>query len=304
VTDAQVVLGLLGDDLAGGEVVVHREAARAAVERVGVAVGVEPSVAADGILRVVRATMARAIRSVSVERGKDVRRYALAAFGGAGPLHAVALARDLGIGIVVVPPAPGALAALGLLVAARRCDASISRPMRADRSLDAELRTILAELTEQVLGELADEGVARAEASVALAVDCRYAGQSHELRIPVEGGPSFVLVAEAFHRSHAERYGFAREDVAVEAVTFRAAASGPPGEVSIRPRPAAGGAAPVSERLVGGVTVPVFDRSTLATDAVVDGPAIIAELDSTTWLPKGSRARAHAAGALVVEVAT
>jgi N-methylhydantoinase A len=247
--------------------------------------------------------MARAIRSVSIERGKDVRLYALAAFGGAGPLHATALARDLGMSKVIVPPAPGALAALGLLVASRRADASASRPMRADRARDTELRSIVHELTEQVLGELADEGIGFADARIELAVDCRYAGQSHEVRIPVEGGPSFALVEEAFHKAHALRYGFARKGAEVEAVTFRAAATGPPGEVRVASGKARGEPKPITQRFVGDAEVPVFDRSELGAGARVRGPAIVTELDSTTWIDGGSSAEVHDSGTLLIEVA-
>jgi N-methylhydantoinase A len=258
VTDAQVVLGYLGaEGLAGGELRLDASSALAAVERIGARSGLEVPDAAVGILRVVRATMARAIRSVSIERGKDVRKYSLVAFGGAGPLHATALARELGISRVVIPPAPGTLAALGLLVASRRADASLSRPMHCDRARDAELRSILHELTERVLAELAVEGIDFAHARTNLAVDCRYEGQSHEIRIPVRGGPSFTLLTEAFHEAHLARYGFARQRAAVEAVTFRVSALGPPGSVRTS-SPASGTADPIDRRKVGDVQAPVY----------------------------------------------
>jgi N-methylhydantoinase A len=302
VTDAQVVLGYLGEEgLAGGELGLDRDAAFAALTALGRRCGLEAEETAEGVLRVVRATMARAIRSVSVERGRDVRRYALVAFGGAGPLHAIALARELDIPRVVVPPAPGTLAALGLLVAARRADASLSRPMPCDRSRDVELRSILHELTERVLAELRAEGIEFIDATTALHVDCRYGGQSHELRIPVEGGPSFALLAEAFHRAHRQRFGFAHEGVAVEAVTFRATAHGPHGAVD----PAVtedGDASPTAHRVVGGERVPVYRRGDLAVGARVDGPAVVTEVDSTTWIDRASSATVHAAGSLVIEL--
>jgi N-methylhydantoinase A len=303
VTDAQVVLGYLGaEGLAGGEITLDTDASHRAVERLGVQCGLNMLETAMGILRVVRATMARAIRSVSIERGSDVRRYALAAFGGAGPLHATALATDLGISRVVVPPAPGALAALGLLVASRRADASLSHPMRADRAKDDELRRMLADLTAQVTDELAGEGITGAESRTELGVDCRYEGQSHEIRMPVEGGPSFALVAEAFHKAHEARYGFARDGAAVEAVTFRASAAGPPGEVSVSAPAASGEPAPVARRRVGDLDVPVFARGDIPAGRRVDGPAIVAELDSTTWVDERSSAQVHPSGALIVDV--
>jgi N-methylhydantoinase A len=301
VTDAQAALGYLSAGLAGGEVSVDVDAARRAVERLGARCGLSEADTAEGMLRVVRATMARAIRSVSIERGKDVRRYALAAFGGAGPLHATALARELGITTVVVPPAPGALAALGLLVASRRADASASRPMRADRSRDVELRSILRELTDEVLGELDDEGVRPSDARIELHVDCRYEGQSHEVRVPVDGGPSFALVAEAFHAAHDRRYGFARRDAPVQAVTFRAGALGPAGDVRVA-APRTGRPEPAGETLAGSVRARVYERATLGAGTTIAGPALVREPESTTWIDEGSRASVHDSGALVIEV--
>jgi N-methylhydantoinase A len=303
VTDAQVVLGYLGaEGLAGGELKLDDRAARAAVERLGERAALTVDETAEGILRVVRATMARAIRSVSVERGKDVRRYALVAFGGAGPLHATALARELGITRVLVPPAPGTLAALGLLVASRRSDVSLSRPMTCARERDAELRSILHELTEQALAEVAREGIDFAHTRTDLAVDCRYEGQSHELRVPVRGGPSFALLAEAFHRAHAERFGFSRPKIPVEAVTFRVTALGPSASVPTGTPSGGKSPEPIARRRIGSAEVPVYGRADLSSGAEIDGPAVIVELDSTTWLDEGSRASVHPTGTLIVEV--
>ncbi len=302
VTDAQVVLGYLGaEGLAGGELALDRDAAVGALERLGEAAGLTAQEAAEGVLRVVRATMARAIRSVSVERGKDVRRFALVAFGGAGPLHATALARELGISRVVVPPAPGALAALGLLVASRRADASVSHPRPADPAGDDELRSILGDLTQKVQGDLGAEGIDHRHATVERHVDCRYAGQSHELRIEVAEDGSFADVVAAFHDAHRMRYGFDRPDVAIEAVTFRAAALGPPGDVRVAP-PSGDGAVAVTAREIDGGEAPVYERSELGLDVRIEGPAIVRELDSTTWLDDASSAIVHASGALVVDV--
>jgi N-methylhydantoinase A len=245
--------------------------------------------------------MARAIRSVSVERGKDVRRYTLVAFGGAGPLHATALARELGMPVVVVPPAPGALAALGLLVASQRADASVSHPIVAEDARDGELASLLDELTQKVLADLGAEGITPGDATVELHVDCRYAGQSHELRIDVGPPPSFVRIVDAFHAAHRARYGFDRPDVPVEAITFRATALGPPGEVVVSP-PGGGRATAVTACEIDGTEVPVYERSDLPAGARVDGPAIVRELDSTTWIDRESSAVVHESGALVIGV--
>lgn len=303
VTDAQVVLGYLGDEgLAGGELRLDHEAALDAVRRLGASCGLDPVQTAEGMLRVVRATMARAIRAVSIERGKDVRRYTLVAFGGAGPLHATALARELGITRVVVPPAPGTLAALGLLVASRRADASLSRPMPCDPARNPELRSILHELTERVLAELAQEGLEFPDVTTDLDVDCRYEGQSHELRIQVRGPASFAALAEDFHVAHRARFGFARERIAVEAVTFRAAALGPQGSVPSGAPAASASVHPLSTRLVAGADAPVYARDDLGAGSKLTGPAVVVELDSTTWIDDHSAATVHPSGALLIEV--
>jgi len=332
VTDAQCVLGYLGPPgraegeagsrwgLAGGELSLNVEAARDAVGRLAASAGLGLEETAEGVLRVVRATMARAVRSVSIERGRDIRRYSLVAFGGAGPLHATALARELGMSKVIVPRSPGALAALGLLVASRRADTAVSRPGVADRSRDVELRTILSDLTNESLRELREEGVSAAEARISLVVDCRYEGQSHELRIPVEraelvrsaggpggaappgeSGPSFALIIEAFHTAHRERFGFARPRARVEAITFRATALGPLRDVAIG-APSGSVVEATSRRTIGGVDVPVYERLSLPSGARIAGPAIVTELDSTTWLDADSAAEVHDSGALMVSV--
>jgi N-methylhydantoinase A len=297
VTDAQVVLGYLGGhDLAGGELTLDVDAAIAAVDRVADRAGLERDEAAEGVLRVVRATMSRAIRSVTVERGKDARRYALVAFGGAGPLHGTALARELGITTVIVPPFPGALAALGLLVATRRAEASRSRPVVAEAANDGVLLALVGELSEKVVAELRDEGVAADSTSTF--VDCRYEGQSHELRIEVRS-PRFAAVAAAFHDAHRARYGFDRRDVAVEAVTFRVSASGPevplPFSAPVDREPSQ-----TETRRIAGVEARIYERATLPADLVIDGPAVITELDSTTWIDEASSAVVHPSGSLIV----
>lgn len=303
VTDAQVVLGYLGaEGLAGGDLKLDRDASVDALSRLGDAAGITASAAAEGVLRIVRATMARAIRSVSVERGKDIRRFALVAFGGAGPLHATALARELGIGTVVIPPAPGALAALGLLVASRRADASVSHPRIAAPDGDGELREILGDLTRRVTGDLGAEGISGRDVTIERHVDVRYAGQSHELRIEVADPPSFADIVRTFHDAHRARYGFDRPDVAVEAVTFRATALGPPGDVTVAP-PSGGRAIGPRTCEVGGADVSVYERAELGAGVRIDGPGIVRELDSTTWLDGASSAVVHASGALVVDIA-
>jgi N-methylhydantoinase A/oxoprolinase/acetone carboxylase beta subunit len=212
VTDANLVLGFLDPEqpLAGG-VRLDAGAAHAAIGRLAEALGLDGARAcAEGIVRVANTEMVRALRVVTVERGIDPRRFALLAFGGAGPLHAAAIAEELGIARIVVPRAAGVLSALGLAAADRRRDAAQSVLLRG------------AELTDAALAELAggaDE----------VTWDARYAGQSHELALRgVE--PRASAVREAFAAAHEERYGYRDGEAEVELVTVRTALvePGPP----------------------------------------------------------------------------
>jgi N-methylhydantoinase A len=171
--------------------------------------------------------------------------------------------------------------------------------MTATASNDAEFATIVTELTERVYEELRAEGIAPNDAAVERYVDCRYEGQSHELRIAAE--TEFAAVVEAFHLAHLERYGFERRDVGVEAVTFRVAATGPAIDLPFS-APTDGEPFPTSITSIGGVEAAVYDRASLPAGAFVAGPALITELDSTTWLDATSSAVVHESGALVVSV--
>jgi len=253
VTDANLVAGRIPADAPFSGLALDRRAAAAALDRAGVT--------AEGVLAVVNANMVRALRAVSVERGVDPRGLALVAFGGAGPLHACALADALGMPAVVVPARAGVLSAVGLLTAPRRRDLVRSWPTPDDH---AGLGAALASLADRA------RSLVRApagEVTVTTALDCRYRGQSHELTVPD---------VTAFHDEHRRRNGYARPDDPVEVVALRAAATGPP-------------AAPVED-------LPVAPR----LDRLVDGPAVIAEPDCTIWVAEGWTARPGAAGAIVL----
>ena len=256
VTDADLVAGRIPAEAAFGGLALDRAAAEAALAGAGVP--------ADGVLAVVDANMERALRAVSVERGVDPRGLALVAFGGAGPLHACALADALGMPAVVVPARAGVLSAVGLLTAPRRRDLVRSWPTPDDHDgLDAALAALADEARSLVGG-----GDATVEVTAETAVDCRYRGQSHELTVPT---------VAAFHDEHRRRNGYARPDDPVEVVALRAVASRPPA--------LAGDDLPAPVRLPGGP---------------VAGPAVIAEPDCTIWVADGWRAEAGARGALVL----
>ncbi len=294
VTDAHCVLGHLDADreLGGG--------LRLDINAAADAIGALPESAggAPGILAVVRATMARALRKVSTERGVDPAGLALVAYGGAGPLHATALARELGCRAVVVPPAPGVLSALGLLLAPARYEAS--RTVMAPA--DDDLTGAWAMLEDQARQELHRQGVA-GEITVTRVADARYAGQSHELRITVGDGAD---LAQLLHHAHREAYGYAMPEERVLVVTLRVVARGdpilsqPPGDWD------QGEPAPERSREIGiaGETVKarVVSRAGLASGDEVSGPALIEQSDTTTLLAAGEVAVVDDADNLVVHL--
>ncbi|MGQ0716702.1 MAG: hydantoinase/oxoprolinase family protein [Pseudonocardiales bacterium] len=294
VTDAHCVLGHLDPDRKlGGGLRLDLDAAAAAIGALPASAGGAP-----GILAVVRATMARALRKVSTERGVDPAGLALVAYGGAGPLHATALARELGCRAVVVPPAPGVLSALGLLLAPARYEAS--RTVMAPA--DDDLTGTWAALEDQARQELHHQGVA-GEITVTRIADTRYAGQSHELRITVAGGGD---LAQLLHDAHREAYGYAMPDERVLVVTLRVVALGDP--ILSQPPGDWDQGEPVPERSreigIAGETVKarVVSRAGLASGDEVSGPALIEQSDTTTLLAACEVAVVDDAGNLVVRL--
>lgn len=297
VTDAHLLLGHLDSSAPlGGSIPLDREAARAAMGRLATSLGRDPIEVAEAGLSVVRSAMAAAVRRVTVERGRDPRRLALVAFGGAGPMHATALARDLGIGVVIVPPAAGALSALGLLAAPVAHEVSRTRP----GALEEAGPEAWEDLTRRAVAAMLEQGVV--EGDLAWLVDCRYAGQSHEVTVDA-GTPEETK--ERFHAAHRARYGWSAVGEPVEAVTFRVRASADPEPLEL-PRAAGAGAGPATERpaRIDGASgrVPVLRRASLAPDAVIAGPAIVEGTESTLVLRRGDAASVVGDGTIVVSV--
>jgi N-methylhydantoinase A len=297
VTDADVVLGRISSDAAlGGRLRLDAAAARPALDDLGERIGLDASAAALGMVEVVEEVMAGAVRSVSIEEGADPRRAWLIAFGGAGGLHATALARRLDMAGVVIPPHGGVLSALGLLLSPRRVDLARSVLLVEEDGprLDDEIRRIGDEARQRM-----------AAGSITTICDMRYLGQSHEMSVayrPGEGWPSLVA---RFHAAHLERNGFAREGDAVELTTVRAEAVAPPPLTLDRLPPWRGsGATTVVRRPVltqaGTVDAEVVSRGTLEIGATIVGPAVVEEEQATTYLASGERAVVHETGALVI----
>ena len=301
VTDAHCVLGHLNPDRELGP--ADGTGLRLDVEAAARAIGTlpEPARGAFGILAVVRATMARALRRVSTERGVDPAHLALVAYGGAGPLHASALARELGCRAVVVPPAPGVLSALGLLLAPARYEAS--RTVMAPAGDD--LTDTWQALETQARDELRHQGVT-GEITLSRVADARYAGQSHELRLAVPHADARADLAALLHRAHRQAYGYAVPDEPVTIVTLRVVARGEP-ILAQPPRDwDLGHPAPERSREIGlagqTVTARVVSRAALVAGEEVSGPAVIEQPDTTTLLAPGEVAVVDDAGNLVVHL--
>lgn len=286
VTDANVVLGRLpARARLGGRMTLDVDAARAAVGRLADALGVSPLEAARGILEVTDAQMLRALRVVSVERGIDPRELTLVPAGGAGPLHQAALAAGLGCRDVLVPPAPGALSALGLLAAPVTAERVRSRPGALDAVDEASLAADLAALTDAAHDAVSAQGVA--PAVVRRTAELRYRGQAYELPVEVDAAPTRTDLAEGLHAVHATRYGYDQRDEPVELITLRVRVEGPAPRVPL-PRRTGGvslEAATLGRERIdlgdGGATTPVVDRDRLGAGVQLRGPVVLLGLDAT-----------------------
>jgi N-methylhydantoinase A len=310
VTDASVVLGYLNPArFAGGLMALDVAAAERAVAVVGSRLGLNVVGAAAGIHRVVNARMADQIRLVTIKRGVDPRPLALVVLGGAGPLHGVPLAEEMGMAEVIVPEAPGVLAAFGLLAAAIEHHHARTLQAATDAAdLDAVNRC-LAGLDAMGRARMRDEGVPAGEVRVAYSADMRYVGQAYELEVPIAAPlarPHLADVVRAFHAVHERIYGYARAGQPAEFVNFRAVHTYPLPRPSLRPTaPASGsvgdarvGARPAHFAPTGFVSTAIYERARLPIGARVAGPAIVEQVDTTTVIPPGYAARVDPAGNL------
>jgi N-methylhydantoinase A len=308
ITDANVVLGRLGVDRPlGGEIVLDRGAALAAIARLAMQVGLSPVAMAEGILRIAAVSLAGAIKEVSVMRGIDPRDFALFPFGGAGPLHAAAIADELGMRTVVVPPLPGNFSALGLLIADVRRDFVRTRVSATAKTSVEQVQGALQELVRDGEAELASAGFEAGRQRFAASLDMRYAGQSFELSVPVAMDVNSIEhIERAFGEVYAARYG-AATGRAIEIVSYRLAAWGlsdkpqlPAIDRAGRSLAAAGSGTRFG--VFGGVErqVTVFDRDRLPTGQVVNGPALVEEGGSTSVVPPGWSAELDPVGCLVL----
>lgn len=250
---------------------------------------------AQGIISVVIANMARAIRVISVQRGHDPRDYTLVAFGGAGPLHAARLARELEMRRILVPLTPGIMCATGLLQTDLRADfASTSLTILSADSI-ATLGDAFAGLEARAEGWFGAEAIPAADRVVERSVDVRYAGQNYEVSVAVPEGPiddvAIAAIRARFEEEHRRLYGFIASEDPIQLVTFRVGATGLVAKAAFRAFPDGGAdasAAKIGEREVwmpeagGFTTCPIYDRAKLNPGNRITGPAIIEQMDTTT----------------------
>lgn len=316
VTDANVVLQTLNPThLLGGRMPIDQSLSKQAIGRLADELGLDLMATAQGIISVVTANMAKAIRVISVQRGHDPRDYALVAFGGAGPLHAARLARELDMKRIVVPRNPGIGCALGLLLTDLRANFATTRLATLSEALVPDMADIFVALQEQADHWFAEEGVASADRRLKRTADLRYHGQNYELAIDVPDGPitpaTITALAEGFAAAHKRLYGFVAEGEAVQLVTYRVEAVGLVPKAAFRPEPDAGpdaSHAVIGSREVwfpeagGFVACPIYDRDKLKSGNRFAGPAIVEQMDSTTVLLPGMTATVEPYLNLILEM--
>ncbi|CAH1687126.1 N-methylhydantoinase A [Hyphomicrobiales bacterium] len=304
VTDANVVLQTLNPThLLAGRMAIRQDLSKAAIGRLAEKLGMDLMATAQGIISVVTANMARAIRVISVQRGHDPRDYALAAFGGAGPLHAARLARELDMKRILVPRYPGILCAMGLLLTDLRADFATTRLMVLKTDILPTIEEAFAGLIKDGDGWLENEGILPASRRLTRTVDMRYQGQNYELSIPLPDGPvtkaTLDALAAGFEAAHKRMYGFIAEGETIQLVTFRVEAAGVVRKARFEPMTDQGAdasSARVGSREVwmpeagGFVTCPVYSREALATGNRIEGPAIVEQMDTTTVVLPGMKA--------------
>ncbi|GAW28192.1 hydantoinase/oxoprolinase family protein [Carboxydocella sp. ULO1] len=298
VTDANLVLGRVPTHLLGGSMEIDREAAVNAIKRVTEPLGLNEVTGAAGIIRIVNNNMAYAIRAVTVQRGLDPKDFALMAFGGAGPIHACEIAEELGIPTVIVPIAPGAFSALGMLLSEVRHDFARTRLVSLENADPVDLESLYAEMEREAAATLAGEVDEGTPIRMERSVEMRYVGQEYTVRVPVPNGPITAellnRLRKEFDRLHDQAYGHASEVEPTEIINLRLAAFGVLGEVKFE-EITYGGQEPASDAIIGNTKIclnpeegftecTVYDREKLLAGNVIHGPAIVAEKVSTTLI--------------------
>ena len=313
VTDANVVLGYLPENLLGGAFKLDRDGAKAAVQTIADALGIDLMAAARGIIDIVNENMFGALRMISVQQGYDPRDFALMGFGGAGPLHVNAVARLMGSWPAVSPVSPGVLCALGDATTRMRTETARSWSRLARDTKAEDLVAVLAEMAGQVKGELLSDGVPDAEITTAFEVDVRYAGQAFEVPLTITpeqlAGDGIAGLLARFDEEHKRLFTF-NMDTPHEIVNLRAVALGRALDL-----PAAeleqGNGDPSAAKIRDHVlwmngreqAAVIYDRAKLKAGDVIPGPAIVCEMDSTTLIESGCVATVDKVGNILINLA-
>lgn len=299
-TDANVVLGRLGDELVGGGMQLNHDLAVKAIETtIGKPLNMQLQEAAKAVIKVANANMADAVRLVSIRRGYDPREFVLVAFGGAGALHGAALATELSIPTVLIPPNPGVTSALGCLLVDIRHDLAVMYQKTTEEADAAEIEARFAELEAEANDRLATEGVSPDEMVIERTVAMRYLGQWRSLTVTVGAGVDALHDAIIrFHSDHQREHSYSRDDAPVEIYQLGLRAIG------ITPKPSVVTLSSGSPQLPEpaevrpvwwddrdeAVDTPIFDRTTLEPGVSLEGPAIVTQFDSTVVVPPGTTA--------------
>jgi N-methylhydantoinase A len=314
ITDANLVLGRLeARTLLGGRMTLDADAARAAVEaRIARPLGLTVEEVAHGIVQIANAGMSRAIRSVSVEKGYDIARFALAAFGGAGPLHAAEVAAECSIPRVLVPREPGTLCARGMLLTDLSADYVRSCFADASELAWTNVLGLFAQMEQEGNAWLEREGIAPRDRRFRRVLDARYRGQNFEVKVVCDGlgVADLDALAERFHAAHTQEYGYAIRERAIEFVTARVQAIG---AVPKAPHSHIAGGASLAAALTGRRPVyvdpargwmetAVYAREALPLGVPIAGPAVINEMSATTLVLPGQTARVDPFGNILIEV--
>lgn len=316
ITDADAVLGrLCPENFAGGQLVLDVSAARKAIEKqIAEPLGMTVVEAAAGIVAVANAQMVHALELVSVERGYDPRQFVLVAFGGAGPMHAVDLAKELGCPWVIVPVEAGVQSAWGLLVADARREAATTIPQTFGGVNLSRLRDDFLTLVGKARDELRKTGFQESQIREELAIDVRYSGQAYEVNVPLDDVPTFDVtmqhrITELFHDRHQRLFGHSHPDLETQWVTLRATVWGKvsrPAALSLSPS-----STPLSSRVLmtqpmafAGRTIAssVYDRTHLGVGDCIEGPALIVQADTSIVVPPGVRAEVRSMGEIFLSV--
>jgi len=313
VTDANVVLGYLPENLLGGTFKLDRDGAKAAVQTIADALGIDLMAAARGIIDIVNENMFGALRMISVQQGYDPRDFALMGFGGAGPLHVNAVAKLMGSWPAISPVSPGVLCALGDATTRMRTETARSWSRLAQDTKPEDLVAVLAEMAEQVTGELLSDGVPADEITTAFEVDVRYAGQAFEVPLTISAD---LLAAEGiagilgrFDEEHKRLFTF-NMDTPHEIVNLRAVALGRALDLPSPPIEQGNGD-PSGAKLRDHTlwmdgreqAAVIYDRAKLKAGDIIPGPAIVCEMDSTTLIESGCVATVDPVGNILINLA-